>query len=85
MHGLLYWVAAGALAGTIAKFLAGGWNLSGLFSLIVGGILGAVGAGYLCTAVMKGDLGDGTDTVAALVGATIVLWIGAVLFPRHSL
>ena len=82
-HGILCWTAAGFVAGVIAKFLAGGWNISGCVALIIGGVVGAVTAGWAFTNMLGEDVGTGMDTMAALAGAIALLWVGAVLFPKH--
>jgi uncharacterized membrane protein YeaQ/YmgE (transglycosylase-associated protein family) len=81
-HGILAWLAAGFVAGTIAKFLTGGWDAAGCLGLIAVGILGAMTAGWAWT-VFAGYAGTGTDSLAAFGGAMIALWTVGLLAPRR--
>lgn len=84
-HGILNWIYAGVFVGAVAKFLSGGWNIGGCLGLVFGGIVGSVFAGWLWTTMIGAQMPTGSDIMAALVGAFVVLWVGTVLFPRQSL
>ncbi len=82
-HGIIAWLAVGFVAGTIAKFLTGGWDAAGCLGLIAVGVLGAMTAGWAWTVLAGYDNGAGTDSLAAFGGAILALWTISILVPRR--
>jgi uncharacterized membrane protein YeaQ/YmgE (transglycosylase-associated protein family) len=81
MLNVLGWIGAGLIVGAVARLLIPGRQSLGLFGTIALGIVGALaggGASYL----LWGDPGQPFSArawpgyVTAILGASIVLWLG---------
>ena len=83
--GIIAWIVLGAIAGFIANVIMG--TEEGLIMMIVLGIVGAVGGGFLAGSVL--GLADVTginveSIVVSVIGAVIVIAIAQSLGGRRS-
>ena len=83
-HGLLAWLVIGVALGLGAKFLGGGFDMSGCLATVVTGITGAIVAGYVTDQMLGYNDVDGHFALfAATAGAVVVLWVLDTLVPRR--
>jgi uncharacterized membrane protein YeaQ/YmgE (transglycosylase-associated protein family) len=84
--GILWTIIIGLLAGVVAKFLMPGPNEpSGFILTTILGIVGAFVASYLGQALGWYAPGEGAGLIGAVVGAVIVLFVGAVISKNRAL
>jgi uncharacterized membrane protein YeaQ/YmgE (transglycosylase-associated protein family) len=86
--GILGWILLGLIAGAIAKALMPGDDPGGIVVTMVIGIVGAVVAGFLATALFDKDpldeFFDVSTWLTAIVGAVIVLFVYRSLVGRRG-
>jgi len=82
-HGIVAWLAVGFVAGTLAKFISGGWDAAGYIGLLAVGIIGALVAGWAWTVFSDFGSDNGVDSIAAFGGALMALWACSTLMPRR--
>lgn len=73
--GILGWVIFGLIVGLLARAIMPGRDNMGLIATTILGIVGAVAAGWLGSAIGWYDRDSGAGLIASLVGAVVVLWI----------
>lgn len=73
--GILGWVIFGLIVGLLARAVMPGRDNMGLIATTILGILGAVVAGWIGTAVGWYERDSGAGLIASLVGALVVLWV----------
>ena len=82
-HGVVAWLVIGLVLGLGAKFLSGGFDVSGCLVSLVCGVAGAFAAGWLTATLFAGDDFDGHYAlIGALFGGFLVLWVASILTPR---
>jgi len=90
---LIGWIVAGLIVGAFARLLVPGKQDMGMAMTIVLGIVGALVAGFLGTLIFgprlvtDGSQGYAVETawpgwIMAVLGGTLVLWLGLALFGR---
>ncbi len=86
--GIIGWIILGALAGLIAKAILPGDDPGGIIVTTILGIIGALLAGFIATAIGFGDpideFFDFSTWVAAIIGAIILLLIYRVVVGRRA-
>ena len=86
--GIIGWIILGALAGLIAKALLPGDDPGGFIVTTIIGIIGAIVAGFIATAIGFGDpideFFDISTWLAAIVGAIILLLIWRAVAGRRA-
>jgi uncharacterized membrane protein YeaQ/YmgE (transglycosylase-associated protein family) len=74
--GILSWIILGLVVGVIAKFLMPGKDPGGIFITILLGIAGAIGGGFVSSAIGFGEVtGFDLSSLIIAVGGSIVLLI----------
>ena len=75
--GIISWIILGLVVGVIAKFLMPGKDPGGIFITILLGIAGAIGGGFISSAIGFGKVTgfDLRSLIIAVVGAIILLAI----------
>ena len=85
--GIIGWIALGIVAGILAKMLLPGDDPGGFILTPIIGIVGAVIAGFVATAIGFGDpideFWDLSTWVAAIIGAMALLLIYRVVASRR--
>jgi len=72
--GILSWIILGLVVGVIAKFLMPGKDPGGIFITIILGIAGAVGGGFISSAIGFGKVtGFDLRSLIIAVGGSIIL------------
>ncbi len=72
--GILSWVILGLVVGIIAKFLMPGKDPGGIFITILLGIAGAIGGGFVSSAIVFGEVtGFDLRSLIIAVGGSIIL------------
>lgn len=86
--GIIGWVVLGLIAGAIAKFIFPGDDPGGIFVTILIGIVGAVLAGFLASAIFNADpvdeFFDISTWLTAIIGALILLFAYKTLVGRRG-
>ena len=83
--GIIAWIVLGAIAGFIGSLIMG--TREGLFMMIVLGIVGAVGGGFIAGTVLgKADVTgvNPESIVVAAIGAVIVIAVAQALGGRRT-
>ncbi len=74
--GILSWVILGLVVGIIAKFLMPGKDPGGIFITILLGIAGAIGGGFVSSAIGFGEVtGFDLRSLIIAVGGSIILLV----------
>jgi len=74
MMGILSWIILGLVVGVIAKFLMPGQDPGGIFITILLGIAGAIGGGFISSAIGFGEVtGFDLRSLIIAVGGSIIL------------
>ena len=85
--GIIGWIILGLLAGFIAKAILPGDDPGGIIVTAILGVVGALVAGFIATAIGFGDpideFFDFSTWVAAIIGAIILLLIYRVVVGRR--
>ncbi len=83
-QGLVVWLVIGLVLGLGAKFLGGGFDMSGCLLTLICGICGAVIGGWT-TAHLVGwsDQEHHYSLFAAFVGGLFILWVVDTIAPRR--
>jgi uncharacterized membrane protein YeaQ/YmgE (transglycosylase-associated protein family) len=72
--GILSWIILGLVVGVIAKFLMPGKDPGGIFITILLGIAGAIGGGFVSSAIGFGEVtGFDLRSLIIAVGGSIIL------------
>jgi len=72
--GILSWIILGLVVGVIAKFLMPGKDPGGIFITILLGIAGAIGGGFISSAIGFGEVtGFDLRSLIIAVGGSIIL------------
>jgi uncharacterized membrane protein YeaQ/YmgE (transglycosylase-associated protein family) len=72
--GILAWIILGLVVGVIAKFLMPGKDPGGIFITILLGIAGAIGGGFISSAIGFGEVtGFDLRSLMIAVGGSIIL------------
>ena len=72
--GILSWIILGLVVGVIAKFLMPGKDPGGIFITIILGIAGAIGGGFISSAIGFGEVtGFDLRSLIIAVGGSIIL------------
>jgi len=72
--GILSWIILGLVVGIIAKFLMPGKDPGGIFITILLGIAGAIGGGFVSSAIGFGEVtGFDLRSLFIAVGGSIIL------------
>jgi len=72
--GILSWIILGLVVGIIAKFLMPGQDPGGIFITILLGIAGAIGGGFISSAIGFGEVtGFDLRSLIIAVGGSIIL------------
>lgn len=86
--GIIAWIILGLIAGAIAKAIMPGDDPGGIIVTILIGIVGAVLAGFLATALFDVNPNDGffqlSTWISAIVGALILLLIYRMVVGRRA-
>ena len=86
--GIIGWIILGLLAGFIAKAILPGDDPGGIIVTAILGVVGALVAGFIATAIGFGDpideFFDFSTWVAAIIGAIILLLIYRVVVGRRT-
>ena len=86
--GIIGWIILGLLAGFIAKAILPGDDPGGIIVTAILGVVGAILAGLIATAIGFGDpideFFDFSTWVAAIIGAIILLLIYRVVVGRRT-
>jgi uncharacterized membrane protein YeaQ/YmgE (transglycosylase-associated protein family) len=86
--GVIGWILLGLIAGAIAKALTPGPDPGGILVTMVIGILGAVLAGFLASALFDADpldeFFDISTWLTAIAGAVIVLFVYRAVVGRRG-
>ena len=74
--GILSWIILGLVVGVIAKFLMPGKDPGGIFITILLGIAGAIGGGFISSAIGFGEItGFDLHSLIIAVGGAIILLV----------
>ena len=75
--GIISWIILGLVVGVIAKFLMPGKDPGGIFITILLGIAGAIGGGFVSSAIGFGKVSgfDPRSLIIAVCGSLILLII----------
>ena len=72
--GIISWIILGLVVGVIAKFLMPGKDPGGIFITILLGIAGAIGGGFISSAIGFGEVtGFDLRSLIIAVGGSIIL------------
>ena len=72
--GIFSWIILGLVVGVIAKFLMPGKDPGGIFITIILGIAGAIGGGFISSAIGFGEVtGFDLRSLIIAVGGSIIL------------
>jgi uncharacterized membrane protein YeaQ/YmgE (transglycosylase-associated protein family) len=86
--GIIGWIVLGLLAGAIAKLIIPGDQPGGIIVTAIIGVIGAVVAGLIATAIGFGDpideFFDFSTWLAAIVGAVVLLLIWQAVANRRG-
>ena len=83
-HGIIAWLAIGLVLGLVAKFLGGGFDLTGCLVTLMSGVVGALGAGWLTAQLLGWQDPDGHYALfAAVFGGIAVLALLDILAPHR--
>ena len=86
--GIIGWIILGLLAGFIAKAILPGDDPGGIIVTAILGVVGAILAGLIATAIGFGDpideFFDFSTWVAAIIGAIVLLLIYRVVVGRRT-
>jgi uncharacterized membrane protein YeaQ/YmgE (transglycosylase-associated protein family) len=79
--GIISWIILGLIVGIIAKFLMPGKDPGGIFITILLGIAGAIGGGYISSAIGFGRVTgfDLRSLIIAVCGSVVLLIIYRVI------
>ena len=79
--GIISWIILGLVVGVIAKFLMPGKDPGGIFITILLGVAGAIGGGYISSAIGFGQVTgfDLRSLIIAVCGSVVLLIIYRVL------
>jgi uncharacterized membrane protein YeaQ/YmgE (transglycosylase-associated protein family) len=77
LHGIIWWIGMGLLAGILARFLMPGKAAGGIVVTIVIGILGALIGGFIGRQLGFGDVDkfDVTGVCLAVGGGVLLLFL----------
>ena len=86
--GIIGWIVLGLLAGAIAKLIIPGDQPGGIIVTAIIGVIGAIAAGLIATAIGFGDpideFFDFSTWLAAIVGAVVLLLIWQAVASRRG-
>ena len=86
--GIIGWIILGLIAGAIAKAIMPGRDPGGIIVTMLIGIVGAVLAGFLASAIFdvnpNDEFFDLSTWLSAIIGALIVLWIYRMVVGRRA-
>lgn len=86
--GIIGWIILGLIAGAIAKAIMPGEDPGGIVVTMLIGIVGAVLAGFLASALFDVNPNDGffdlSTWISAIVGALILLFIYRLVVGRRA-
>jgi len=86
--GIIGWIILGLIAGAIAKAIMPGDDPGGIIVTMLIGIVGAVLAGFLASALFDVSPNDGffdlSTWISAIVGALILLFIYRLVVGRRA-
>ena len=79
--GIISWIILGLVVGVIAKFLMPGKDPGGIFITILLGVAGAIGGGYVSSAIGFGQVTgfDLRSLIIAVCGSIVLLIIYRVI------
>ena len=79
--GIVSWIILGLVVGVIAKFLMPGKDPGGIFITILLGVAGAIGGGYISSAIGFGQVTgfDLRSLIIAVCGSVVLLIIYRVI------
>ncbi|PLC55613.1 GlsB/YeaQ/YmgE family stress response membrane protein [Pollutimonas nitritireducens] len=81
--GIIGMIVVGFIVGLIARAIMPGEQKFGIILTIILGIVGAVVAGYLGSALGLYQAGEGVGWIASIIGAIIVLFIYGLIVKKR--
>jgi len=81
--GIIGMIVVGFIVGLIARAIMPGEQKFGIILTIILGIVGAIVAGYLGSALGLYQTGEGVGWIASIIGAIIVLFIYGLIVKKR--